>query len=74
MKQSLERFFNLPFEKLLKTRSEFTLHESMTLQPEISAKAMAYFNLAKEWITENNPEYKEALKIETEYLSGSWGL
>ena len=72
MKKLLEDFFGLPFEKLLETRSNFTLQESVSLQPELDVRAMAYFNLAKLDYSENEEGYKETFRDEVKYLSGSW--
>lgn len=73
MKQELERFFGMPFEELLETRSQFTLPESINLQPKLSIRAMVYFNLAKDGLSESDEEYNDAKRFETEYLSGMWG-
>ena len=73
MKQELESFFGMPFEELLEKRSQFTLHESLNVYPELSIRAMVYFNLAKDGLSESDEESNEAKKTETEYLSGSWG-
>lgn len=72
MKKLLEDFFEDTFENLLKTRSCFTLQESISLQPELNVRAMAYFNLAKQGYTEQEEGYKEAFRDEVKYLSGSW--
>ena len=72
MKKLLEDFFGVPFEKLLETRDNFTLQESLSLQPELDVRAMAYFNSVKQGYSENEEGYKEAFRDEIKYLSGSW--
>lgn len=72
MKKELEEFFGKSFEELLKTKKPFTFQESINLHPELSIRAMVFFNLAKEGWDEKDEGYSEASKNETEYLSGSW--
>ena len=72
MKEVLENFFGVPFDELLKTRSNFTLMEAVQLQPELDVRAMAHFNLALDGYTENNEGYREAFRNEVRYLSGLW--